>query len=88
MKKAASLAIAVLQAILLAACQSENPYEESSSSTSPPSQSQDSESSKPVTESSDISESTCAKIPMTACFTLAPLPPRPALRPSVVCCRG
>lgn len=57
MKKAASLVIAVLLAILLVACQSEKTHEELSSSTPPPSQSQDSESSKPVTESSDISES-------------------------------
>ena len=57
MKKAASLAMAVLLAIFLVACQSENPHEELSSSTPPPSQNQDSESREPVTESSDISES-------------------------------
>lgn len=58
MKKAASLAIAVLLAFFLVACQSENPHEELSSSTPPPSQSQDSET---VTESSDISESALSK---------------------------
>ena len=43
MKKAASLAMAVLLAILLVACQSGNPHEELSAATSPPSQSQNSE---------------------------------------------
>ena len=55
MKKASSLAMSVLLTIFLVACQSENPHEKLSSSTPPPSQSQDSESYERATGLEGIS---------------------------------